>query len=67
MIVEVLHGYHIETFESVEIRAPFLPHGFILEKSVFELYRRKKIALSELLLPNDFNLSPHDVELFLKK
>ena len=67
VIMEVLRGYHFEAFESVEIRTPFLTHAVVLEKNVLELYRRKKINLSELLLPNDFNLSAHDVELFLKK
>ena len=67
VILEVLRGYRFQNFESVEIRAPFLTHAFLLDKRVLELYRRKKINLSELLLPNDFNFSPHDAELFLKK
>jgi len=67
VILEVLQGYRFSVFDSVEIKTPFLNHTFLLSRDVLELYRRKKIHLSELLLPNDFNFSPLDAELLLKK
>lgn len=66
-VLEVLQGYHFTAFEKVEIRTPFLTHAVVLERDLLELYRRKKINLSELLLPNDFNFSPRDAELLLKQ
>lgn len=66
-ILEVLRGYRFSAFDSVEISAPFLTHPLILGRDVLELYRRKKIGLSELLLPNHLHLSPHDAELLLKQ
>ncbi len=67
VILEVVRGYRFASFDGVEIKTPFLKHSFVLSREVLELYRHKKIDLSTLLLPNDFNLSPHDAELLLKK
>jgi len=64
---EVLRGYRFESFDYLEIKTPFLQHTFILDHNILDLYRKKKLPLSELLLPNHFNLSPHDTELLLKK
>jgi len=66
-ILKVLRGYRFKEYESVQIKTPFLKQSFILNRDVLELYRRKKIALADLLLPNDFNLSPHDADLLLKQ
>lgn len=67
VLLEVLKGYRFTAFDSVELKTPFLKQPFILSGEILELYRRKKVDLSELLLPNPFNLSPHDAELILKK
>ena len=67
VILEVLKGYRFTAFDSVELKTPFLNHTLILSREILELYRQKKVDLSELLLPNPFNLSPHDAELILKK
>ena len=67
VILEVLQGYHFTSFDSVEIKAFFLEQPFVVSRDVLELYRHKKIGLSELFSPKNFNLSPHDTELLLKQ
>lgn len=67
VVLEVLKGYRFDAFDGVELKTPFLNHTFVLSREILELYRHGKVDLSELLLPNPFNLSPHDAELILKK
>ncbi len=67
VILEVIQGYHFTRFDGVELHASFLEKPVILARDLLELYRKKKIGLSDLLSPNQFNLSPHDAELLLKK
>ncbi|MFH1857295.1 MAG: hypothetical protein ABH845_00100, partial [Candidatus Omnitrophota bacterium] len=67
VVLEVFRGYHFEAFRNVTIQIPYLHQNFVIGRDDLERYRHKKMDLAELLLPKDFNLSPYDAELLLKK